>query len=1083
MRRALAVLFFTCATSAAVAQNEAPDEGARGLAGLLERSLSSDNMQVRIEGLQGALSAAAQIERLSFSDAEGIWLVIENAVLDWNRTALFRGRVDVNRLEAQRILVERAPVSQEDASLPEPAARSEPFSLPELPVSVAVDVISAPEIILGEALLGEEIEAALQGGVQLADGNAEITLDLRRTDVEGTSVTLDAGFSNETALLDLALEVIARPDGLVVRKLGLPESPGLDLTVDGSGPLSDFIAEIALRTDNAIRLGGTVELQNPQEAPPRVIADISGDVRALVPSDLDAFFGEETALRFSAVSNQDGSRELESFHITTEALDLAGTAQLGPDNWPQQIAFAGFMGRADGQDVQLPVAGPPLTVNRARVTVNYDAEQNSVWSALVSATGIKQNDIAIETTDFRGAGSIGLPTESEPGSAEGNILFGAHGIDLGNPDLNAAVGEDVRLATGFEWNVGGDLAVNDLQMDAGGARLAFDGTLGLVADNLPAAGVLSAELPDLSRYAAVIGQTLGGTVSLDAEGSGTLLTGAFDVEMSATGTDLSTGIAPVDQLLLGRADIALAAGRDVEGFTLREASASTPAIEFEAEGARRGTGTALDASLVLDDLARLVPNFPGPVTMDLGIGQADSSLDVQFAAEGPVGTTARGSGTVATDFSSLDIGLEASASLALLNPIIQPLTTAGAVDANLSVSGPPDLSSVSGTVTISDARVAEPTVGLTLQSIQGQADLSGNTAQLSVSAEGNRGGALSVEGGVGLSSPLTSDLAIGLDNYVLEIPGLLTTSISADVGLDGTLPNDALLAGTIELGETEIRIPDGGSPDAITEGIVHVDDRPAVRQTRDRAGIGAEETPPPPPPGTSGGVGLDLDILANNKIFIRGFGLDAELGGEIAIAGTTNDPRPVGEIELVRGRLAVLGQRLDLDEGRIQLLANLIPELYFAASSTSDEATVTVAISGPANEPEFNVTSSPPLPEDEALAQLLFGRSLNELSGFQALQLANSIVALRNGNGLGFINQLREETGLDDFDLDSDDEGNASLRVGKYLTEDIYTNVDVKGSGQTGVSLNIDLTNALTARGTVTNDGDDSLGLFFERDY
>ncbi|MDJ0858910.1 MAG: translocation/assembly module TamB domain-containing protein [Dinoroseobacter sp.] len=1082
MRVAL-VLFTAAFVSVANAQEETQEEGSRGLAGLLERSLSSENMQVRVEGLQGALSAAAQIERLSFSDAEGVWLVIEGAVLDWNRTALLRGRVDVNRLEAQRISLERTPIAQEDTSLPEPAARTEPFSLPELPVSVDVDVIAAPEIILGEALLGEEIEAALEGSIQLANGNAQIALDLRRTDVEGTSVVLGAGFSNETSVLDLALEVVARPDGLIVRKLGLPESPGIDLTVDGSGPLSDFVADIALRTDNALRLGGTVELQDPEGSPPRIIADISGDVRPLVPPDLDPFFGPETALRFSAVSNEDGSRELEQFHITTEALDLAGEARLGTNGWPEQIALTGLMGRADGQDVQLPVAGPALTVNRAKLALNYDADQDSVWSALLSATGVAREDVGIDTADLRGAGKIDLPTEASEGAVEGQLLFGVDGLDLGTPELNTATGDEVRISTLFDWQAGGDLVVEELQLEAGGARLDFDGTLGQAAENLPATGSLTADVPDLGRYASLIGQALSGSLTLDAEGSATLLTGAFDLVATGNGTELSTGITPVDQLLLGRADFALSAVRDVNGFTLREVSAETPAITFAAEGARDGATTTLDANVTLDDLGRLVPSFPGPVTVDLDVAQADRDLGVEFRAEGPVGTTARGSGTVAQDFSTFDLGFNASARLALLNPIIQPLTTAGQLDADLTISGPPELSSVSGTISLAEARLAEPTIGLTLQNGQGQVALGGENAQISLSAQGNKGGTLSVDGGVGLTTPISTDLSVGLERFGLEIPGFLTTSVSADIGLNGALPDNALLAGTIDLGETEIRIPDGGTPDAITEGIVHVGDTAEARLTRDRAGIGAEQAAPPEARGSSGGLGLDLRILANNRVFIRGFGLDAELTGDIEVAGTTNDPRPVGEIELVRGRLAILGQRLDLDEGRITLLASLIPDLYFAASSTSDEATVTVAISGPANEPEFEVTSSPPLPEDEALAQLLFGRSLDELSGFQALQLANSIIALRSGTGLGFVNSLRESTGLDDIDLDNDGEGNTNLRVGKYLTEDIYTNVDVNSSGETGISLNIDLTNALTARGTVANDGDSSLGFFFERDY
>ncbi|WP_425092269.1 translocation/assembly module TamB domain-containing protein [Tropicimonas sp. S265A] len=1081
--RVTLVLVTALWTTAAIPQEAAEEEGSSGLAGLLERSLSSDNMRVRVEGLEGALSSEAQIERISFADTEGIWLTIENAVLDWNRAALLRGRVSVNRLEARRITVERTPVSNAEPELPSPTARQEPFSLPELPVSISIGTIAVPEIVLGEGLLGEQITATIQGGLEFADGSALVDIDLQRTDIDGTRAKLIGGFSNETSVLDVDVALVSRPDGLLARKLNIPGAPSLDLTVLGSGPLSDFEADIALRSDNSLRLGGTVGLVETDEGPKRLTADIAGDVRPLLAPDLGDFFGPETAIRLSAVANEDGTSDLERLHIVTEAFDIAGKGRLGANGWPENIALTGIMGRADGRDVRLPVAGPALTLNGAKLGLYYDAAQGSVWSIALAATDVVQEQIAIGTADVRGAGTVTLPSEESAGALDGRLLIGADGVDLGDPDLNEAAGAEVRLSTQFAWTQGGDFDLKDLELLAGGAKIGFDGMLALAEENLPVTGQLSAEMPNLGRYAALVGQELSGGLAFEADASATLLTGAFDVALTGSGRELRTGIAPVDQLLLGSADISFDAGRSTDGLALREASVSTPAVVFDAEGRGSGTDASLQADLRLDNLGRLVPEFPGPVTVSGTLAQVSDGLSVDLSGEGPAGTTLSSTGTIARDFSSLDLSIDAAAALALANPFLNPITALGDVTADLQVSGPPELSSVSGQLRLSNARIAEPTVGIALLDLNGQVDLSGAAAQIALSGQGNRGGTLSVNGGVGLSTPTTSDLLVALEAFAVEIPGTLTTSVDAEIGLNGTLPQDAVLAGLIELGETEIRIPDGGAPDAIVEDITHVGDRSAAKRTRERAGLGPDQPPPPAPSGGTGGIGLNLNILAENRVFIRGYGLDAELTGDVEVLGTTNDPRPVGEIELVRGRLAVLGQRLDLDEGRIQLLADLIPDLYFAASSTTDTATVTVAISGPANEPEFEVTSSPPLPEDEALAQLLFGRSLNDLSGFQALQLANSVIALRNGTGLGVINQLRENTGLDDFDLDSDGEGNTNLRVGKYLTEDIYTNVDVNSSGQTGVSLNIDLTNSLTARGTVTNDGDDSLGLFFERDY
>lgn len=181
----------------------AQDEEKGGLEGLLERSLSSETFQVTVDGLSGALSSTASIEKLTFSDPSGPWLEIENAALNWTRTALLRGRVQVAELAAERIRVLRLPAGpEEDPELPSAAAEPFSFNLPELPVSIEVERFSAGEIFVAAPVIGEEVVATLEGGLRLVDGEGSVNLDLLRTDVTGTALKLDASFENETEELD-----------------------------------------------------------------------------------------------------------------------------------------------------------------------------------------------------------------------------------------------------------------------------------------------------------------------------------------------------------------------------------------------------------------------------------------------------------------------------------------------------------------------------------------------------------------------------------------------------------------------------------------------------------------------------------------------------------------------------------------------------------------------------------------------------------------------------------------------------------------------------------------------------------------
>lgn len=90
-------------------------------------------------------------------------------VLDWSRSSLLAGRVEVNALTAEKIVPQRWPASDEE-SLPSPEAKG--FSLPELPVSVKVGEIAARELVLGPDILGEPVEGVVSASVELAGAKA-----------------------------------------------------------------------------------------------------------------------------------------------------------------------------------------------------------------------------------------------------------------------------------------------------------------------------------------------------------------------------------------------------------------------------------------------------------------------------------------------------------------------------------------------------------------------------------------------------------------------------------------------------------------------------------------------------------------------------------------------------------------------------------------------------------------------------------------------------------------------------------------------------------------------------------------------
>jgi len=140
------------------------------------------------------------------------------------------------------------------------------------------------------------------------------------------------------------------------------------------------------------------------------------------------------------------------------------------------------------------------------------------------------------------------------------------------------------------------------------------------------------------------------------------------------------------------------------------------------------------------------------------------------------------------------------------------------------------------------------------------------------------------------------------------------------------------------------------------------------------------------------------------------------------------------------------------------LQGDFTPQLRLVARTEAATGTVvSIIVEGPATAPVVTFTSEPELPQDEGT------------------------LAGRGGGGL--INTLRQDIGLDDFDVSTDEDGNAALRAGKYISDNVYTDITVNTEGDTDITINLDVTDNVTAKGTLGSDGETSIGLFYQRDY
>ena len=489
----------------------------------------------------------------------------------------------------------------------------------------------------------------------------------------------------------------------------------------------------------------------------------------------------------------------------------------------------------------------------------------------------------------------------------------------------------------------------------------------------------------------------------------------------------------------------------------------------------------LTASNVRAAAASSVADVPLSVTANGGLNGGRLSFDARASGSGLAFTASGGLDTGGAR--ALQATINGSVPFSILSgPLAkQGLALSGAVQANITISGSAGAPQISGTMTTSGSRLVDARSGIAINELAANIGLAPGQAIIrSLSGDLSSGGRISGSGTVGIdpAASYPADLRLKVERGRYADGRTVATRFDADLSLTGPLTGAPQLAGRVVLDETTIVVPDT-LPSSISQlNVTHENASAAVQNQSERLSGGSAG-------GSSAGIGLDVNVQAN-RIFVRGRGMDVELGGSVRLTGRTGAPVAAGGFDLRRGRLSILGQRLNFDSGKLGFAGSVVPILDLAASTRSGSTTITVLVSGPADAPDIRFTSSPQLPEDEVLAQLVFGRSMSSLSPLQIAQLAEAAGQLTGAvSGGGLIERLRRATGVDDIDVGTDEEtGDTSVGVGKYLNDRTYLGIESGGSAGDGkATIDLDIGRGIKLRGEASSGGETKGGIFYEREY
>lgn len=847
-------------------------------------------------------------------------------------------------------------------------------------------------------------------------------------------------------------------------------------------------------------------------------------------AEADGALAGKTDLR-ALLSEQDGSYILKNLRISNPQIRAGATGRLqGRDlNAVAQLEIPqlGVLGRGlkgrlnaeaeltsegDGSKVlQLTGTGKGLRVGQA----NVDAALSGPTTIRLHAAEkdgivtLRDLDIRNKALIARAQGKLGKTGTDAQAKLEIATL-GAFGAGL-----NGSLRADARLVDRGDGarrltlnGVGRDLAVGQAQLDSaltGATDISLSATerAGVItidsasAQNGPsqvtATGKIGKGATDISAEYSIgslgfLRPGLGGAVTGSAQISQPGPRAARQLRASGTATGLRIGQKRVDPLLGGQTRYDLAATQQAGQLTITGLDLRNPQIQLIASGDPQ---SALNIDARLSDVALLAPGIDGPAQVKGTVTQGET-IAVALDASAPGGTRARITGNVTPQTGSADLRVSGISDAAIANPFLRTRNVSGPVTFDLTVKGPPGLDTLGGTISLRNGQLSEPKLGVRLEDLSLDGRLNGGRVEMDLSAAAAAGGRISGTGSVDLLNRNQLDLRARLSKLIVRDPNLYEATLWGDLRISGFPEDGPLVEGDIEIATAELRIPSTGlgGVKAIPD-ITHRGDSWQVRATRARAGLTPFNSAEARAAGLTAPAAiaprnparLNLTLRAPNQFFIRGRGVDAEMGGELRLTGNARAMIPIGHLALIRGRVDLLGKRFDLDEGLVELQGSLIPILRLVAKNEQDGIITYIIIDGEARDPDIRFESDPELPQEEVLSQLLFGRGLDRISPLQAAQLANALAVLAGQGGIGVVGNIRDSVGLDDLDLTTDDDGNVSVRAGKYLSDNVYTDVSIDDDGKSRVNLNLDITPDLKARGSVSSDGESTLGVFFEKDY
>ncbi len=390
---------------------------------------------------------------------------------------------------------------------------------------------------------------------------------------------------------------------------------------------------------------------------------------------------------------------------------------------------------------------------------------------------------------------------------------------------------------------------------------------------------------------------------------------------------------------------------------------------------------------------------------------------------------------------------------------------------------------LTGDLTISNGAFTELSSGLSIVNIdataRADAALSGSTIEFKASGSGVRQTekTISASGTITLGKESRLASRTNFTRAKLSAGPVTEVEASGEIDLSGSFEN------LIATGDLTVRSLDARVFTPETTGLVDIN---VVRMTGEGRPAAATNASPLTT------ITYALRIKGDDRIFVRGRGLESEWRADVNIEGRASAPAILGSMTMKNGEITFAGRRFEMSEGKIAFdrLSINNPSLYLIAERETKSGTqATITIEGRARAPKISLTSTPALPSEDIMALILFDKPASELSAIESLQVAEGLAELGGigpFGGNGITGSARQALGLDllNLDINEADSAASSLTIGKYVADGLFISATQDARGENGsVRIEYEIDQSFTVETELRQDGDQTVSANWKRDF